>query len=79
MAPTKSDENNLTRREREILILVCQGFSSKQIANDLKISFETVKQYRKSLLLKLSANNCAELCCKAARLNLIPPQKGDCE
>ncbi|MFH0757022.1 MAG: LuxR C-terminal-related transcriptional regulator [Bacteroidota bacterium] len=67
----ESKNFNLTRRELEILILIIQGFSSKQIASELSISLYTVKDYRKSLLLKLSAKNCAELCYKAARYNLI--------
>ncbi len=62
---------SLTKRELEILILITQGFSSKQIASELCISLDTVKDYRKSLLLKLSAKNCAELCYKAAKFNLI--------
>jgi len=42
----------LTEREREIAILVGRGFSSKQIANKLGISIETVKTHRRRMLQK---------------------------
>ena len=67
----ESEDFNLTGRELEILILITKGFRSKQIASKLDISLDTVKDHRKSLLLKLSAKNCAELCYKAAKYNLI--------
>jgi DNA-binding CsgD family transcriptional regulator len=51
----------LTSREREILGLVSQGYSSKQIAIELSISKHTVESHRKNLLQKLKANNAADL------------------
>ena len=42
----------LTEREREIATLVGRGFSSKQIANQLGISIETVKTHRRRMLQK---------------------------
>lgn len=42
----------LTEREKEIAILVARGFSSKQIANKLGISIETVKTHRRRMLQK---------------------------
>ncbi len=70
---------NLSKRELEILSLIAQGHTSKQIASKLNISLETVKDHRKSLLSKSSAKNCAELCFIAAKHNLVLnfPQKGD--
>ncbi|MBN8878980.1 MAG: response regulator transcription factor [Chitinophagaceae bacterium] len=42
----------LTEREREIALLVAKGFSSKQIANKLGITVETVKTHRRRMLQK---------------------------
>ena len=42
----------LTGREREVASLVARGFSSKQIANKLGISLETVKTHRRRMLQK---------------------------
>lgn len=43
---------DLTDREKEIAQLVANGFSSKQIANRLSISIETVKTHRRRMLQK---------------------------
>ena len=43
---------DLTEREKEIAQLVANGFSSKQIANRLTISIETVKTHRRRMLQK---------------------------
>ncbi|MBO9661164.1 MAG: DNA-binding response regulator [Chitinophagaceae bacterium] len=42
----------LTEREREVATLVAKGLSSKQIANKLGISLETVKTHRRRMLQK---------------------------
>ncbi len=47
----------LTRREMEILRLICDGFSSKDIGEKLFISINTVETHRKRILLKLNAKN----------------------
>ncbi|NML71064.1 response regulator transcription factor [Chryseobacterium sp. RP-3-3] len=47
----------LTRREMEILKLICDGFSSKDIGEKLFISINTVETHRKRILLKLNAKN----------------------
>lgn len=43
---------DLTKREKEIAQLVANGFSSKQIANRLAISIETIKTHRRRMLQK---------------------------
>lgn len=48
---------SLTDREREIAQLVANGFSSKQIARKLNISFETVKTHRRRMLQKNNISN----------------------
>lgn len=51
----------LTAREKEVLQLIANGFSSKQIAHELSISKHTVESHRKNLLQKLKASNVADL------------------
>lgn len=54
-------EDRLTKRELEILELLCQGYSSKKIAEKLNISVRTVEAYRARLLTKANADNTAQL------------------
>jgi two-component system secretion response regulator SsrB len=60
----------LTEREKEILQLITDGYSSKQIAEQLFISIRTVEFYRLNILLKLDANNTAVLVKKAIKMGL---------
>jgi DNA-binding CsgD family transcriptional regulator len=53
--------SNLTNRELEIVHLLLSGFSSKSIAQKLKISPETVKGHRKHIYTKLGVKSHAEL------------------
>jgi DNA-binding NarL/FixJ family response regulator len=61
----------LTEREREILQLITDGYSSKQIADRLFIGIRTVEFYRLNILLKLDANNTAVLVKKAIKMGLV--------
>ncbi|MCI3938407.1 response regulator transcription factor [Chryseobacterium aahli] len=47
----------LTRRELEILKLICDGHSSKDIGGQLFISINTVETHRKRILMKLNVKN----------------------
>ncbi len=51
----------LGRREKDVLILIKDGFTNAEIAKKLFLSQHTVDTYRKSLLAKLNARNTAEL------------------
>jgi len=53
-------EEQLTNREKEILLLIRQGFLSKEIADKLSISIYTVNNHRKSILTKLNVDNMIE-------------------
>jgi DNA-binding CsgD family transcriptional regulator len=59
-------QQTLTQREKEILSCIAEGLSSKQIANKLFISENTVANHRKNMLMKMKAKNSAEL----VRLNI---------
>ncbi|MFL0683611.1 MAG: LuxR C-terminal-related transcriptional regulator [Algoriphagus aquaeductus] len=53
--------DQLTKREREILLLIIQGLTSQEIANKLFLSLLTVNTHRRNLLSKLGIKNFAQL------------------
>ena len=53
--------NALTEREMQIINLIKQGFSSKEIAGNLEISLKTVEVHRHNILKKLKLKNSASL------------------
>jgi DNA-binding NarL/FixJ family response regulator len=57
----QKDEIEITEREQEVLTLVAEGLSTKQIAEKLFIGTRTVETHRLNLLKKFSAQNTAEL------------------
>jgi DNA-binding NarL/FixJ family response regulator len=62
---------NLSKREREILKLICQGYSNNEISEMLFISPKTVDNHRTNLLSKTSSRNSASLVMFAIKNNLI--------
>jgi DNA-binding CsgD family transcriptional regulator len=69
--PPPDKEAMLTTREREILQLIARGLISKQIADKLYISVNTVNTHRQRILEKLQAENSVEAIKYAERLGLI--------
>lgn len=61
----------LTKREMSILQEIALGRTTPQIAEDLGLSPETVKWYRKQMLAKLSAATSAEMVRKAVEFQLL--------
>ena len=61
----------LTPREREILQLVAEGHTSKEIAEQLHLSIKTVETHRANLMDKLDIHNRAGLIRYAIRAGLI--------
>ena len=61
----------LTARELEVLNLLSQGYSSKEISQKLFISPNTVEYHRKQLLRKSGAKNVAQLIGYAFRLRWL--------
>jgi DNA-binding CsgD family transcriptional regulator len=61
----------LTQREKSILQEVAIGQTTPQIAQSLGLSPETVKWYRKQLLVKFSATTSAEVVRKAIMNNIL--------
>ncbi|PSL32830.1 LuxR family two component transcriptional regulator [Dyadobacter jiangsuensis] len=61
----------LTRREKEVLVLIAEGLTNPQIAEQLFISVTTVNSHRQNLLIKFEVSNTASLIKLAAGLGLI--------
>ncbi len=62
----------LTPREREVLQLVAEGQSTKDIAYKLKVSVKTVETHRQQLMEKLQIHSVAELTKYAIREGITP-------
>lgn len=70
----RSDESSsplITRREKEVLELLAEGFTNHEIASKLFVSTTTVDSHRKSLIAKLHAKNTAELIKLAFQYKII--------
>lgn len=65
--------DRLTAREREILQLVAEGRSSKQVADALGISAKTVDTHRANLMRKLAIHSVSELVRYAIREKIAAP------
>ncbi|MCW5548017.1 MAG: response regulator transcription factor [Opitutaceae bacterium] len=65
----------LTDREREILQLVAESYSTKEIAAKLGISIKTVDNHRTNLMRKLNLHDVASLTRYALEIGLIEPKK----
>ena len=61
----------ITRREKEILGLIAEGFTNPEIASKLFVSSTTVDSHRKNLLAKLNVKNTASLIRLAVQEKLI--------
>lgn len=61
----------LSEREKEILDLVAKGYTTQQIADALHLSYETIRWYRKKLLVKFDVSNAAELISLAKEYRLV--------
>jgi DNA-binding NarL/FixJ family response regulator len=63
----------LSAREREVLHLIAEGLSAKEVASQLEISTKTVEAHRTSLMRKLGVRKATELVRYALRHGLIEP------
>src|SRR6185503_2133779 len=64
----------LTPRQREILQLIAEGNSTKQIAASLKISVKTVETHRTQLMDRLDIHDIPGLVRYAMRTGLVSPE-----
>ena len=67
----KEEEILLTQREKDIIRLLMGGKSTKQIADELCLGYETVLWYRKRLHAKLDVHSAPELVAEAVKRHLL--------
>ena len=67
----KPESTQLTKREREILLYVAEGMTSRKIADTLNISFSTVNTHRMNLMQKLNIHDTAGLVRYAIQNNFV--------
>jgi DNA-binding NarL/FixJ family response regulator len=71
MRPTTSTIESLSEREREVLVLLAQGASNKDMAEKLFITEGTVKNHVSNILAKLQAENRTQAADIARRQGLV--------
>ena len=64
-------DEQLSSREREILVAVCRGLSNQEIADELFISKRTVDKHRANILEKTGCKNTASLVVYAIRNGIV--------
>ncbi len=69
--PVLKDNVVLTAREMEVLELICQEYTAKEIADKLFISHRTAEGHRRNLIEKLGVKNTAGLIVKAIKEGII--------
>jgi LuxR family maltose regulon positive regulatory protein len=69
-APASSVAESLSGRESDILRLIAEGLSNKEIAKDLAIAPETVKSHIKHIFIKLNVEKRAQAVSRAQILGL---------
>ena len=69
--PEQNTVADLTPREIQVLELVAEGHSTKQVADKLGIGTRTVESHRVNMLKKMRVNNTAELVKKAIEMKII--------
>ena len=67
---TSSPADSLTPKERQVLQLISEGYSTKEIAGLISVSVSTVETHRKHPMAKLDAGSVADLTKHAIRMGL---------
>jgi DNA-binding NarL/FixJ family response regulator len=62
---------HITRREKDVLELICKGLSTSEIADKLFVSVSTIEKHRAELLSKTSSPNSTALAVYAIKNNLV--------
>ena len=75
--PPEEDERlaRLTPQERKILMLIADGLTNRQIANEVHLAEKTVKNYVSNLLAKLGMERRTQAAVFASRLATPPPDR----
>ena len=61
----------LTKREREVVKLVAEGYKNKEVAEELGIAVKTVETHRANIMNKLAFRNVAQLIRYAIQKGLV--------
>ena len=69
--PAQLQKLGISKREYEVLLLIADGCSNKEIADQLFVTESTIKSHVSNLLLKLDAKRRTEALLRARQLNLI--------
>jgi len=69
--PQKREGLGLSPREREILALIADGLTDREIAEELFISVNTAKTHLKNILTKLQVKSRAQIVARGARAGLL--------
>lgn len=69
----KKEEHVLTLREREILRLIVNGKSNRQIAAELELSVNTVRVHRANIMQAVGIHKSTQLVVYAMRIGLVAP------
>jgi DNA-binding NarL/FixJ family response regulator len=67
--------DTVTQREREVLKLLAEGFTNKEISDLLHISAKTVEKHRANLIAKLDIHNVAQLTAYAIEKGLVESKR----
>ena len=70
-AVADDDEQDLTPREKEVLVQIAEGLTNPEIAEELTISVKTVDRHRENIMRKLNLHNRVDLVKYAIRKGLI--------
>ncbi|MEE9372331.1 MAG: LuxR C-terminal-related transcriptional regulator [Saprospiraceae bacterium] len=62
---------HLTNREKEVLVEIVKGSTSKEIAEELEISTGTVESHKRNIMLKYDVNNMVSLVVKAIKWGVV--------
>lgn len=73
--PGKSELDQLTPRQREILQMIAEGKSTKAIAADLEVSVKTAETHRAAIMGRLGIRDIAGLVLFAVRHGLVDPER----
>lgn len=67
----QNDSSELTQREKEVVQYLCDGYSAKETAEKMHLSYRTVETHRSNILHKLGFSNATELIRYAVKSGLV--------
>lgn len=70
----EGQDGGLSEREREVLVLTAEGYSSQEIGDQLALSAKTVETYRTRVMRKLNLHHRSDLVQYALRAGLLRPR-----